>query len=384
MEENLKLRNAIKILNILNEKGFEAYIVGGYVRDRLLGIESKDIDITTNALPSVVQELFPSNFSKSLKYQTVNVILDEIEYEITTYRVDLSYKDHRHPESKVSSSLKSDLKRRDFTVNAMCMDKDQKIIDYVGGKEDLENKILRTVGIPRKRFNEDALRMFRAFRFASRLGFTIDSDTYEGIKKNASLIKYVSKERIKDELTGILLAPYLKDNLVLINNSGIFKLYPGLKTAFMVLERNYYPTDFVSLTALSSYLLGDLSEELLMSKKERKTVRDTLHFIELFKDKKATPFSFIDYEYQPIEYAILIMKILDMPIYNNNEIKEMYEAMPIKNMKDLSINGDDIKKYLNLSDSPLIKTYLNKAASLVIYDHIPNEKEILLKKLGES
>ena len=141
--EDKRLESALEVLKILNENGYEAYLVGGFVRDYLLGTEGKDIDITTNALPQKVQELFPNNYSKSLKFKTITVRNKGFEFEVTTYRIDKKYKDHRHPESKVSSSLKEDVKRRDFTVNAICMDKDLKTVDYVGGINDLRLQILR-------------------------------------------------------------------------------------------------------------------------------------------------------------------------------------------------------------------------------------------------
>ena len=169
------LNNALKLLKEIDDNGFVSYIVGGFVRDYLLGIESNDIDICTNATPKDIKEIFKDNCLPSEDYGSVTVVIKNINYEITTFRKDIGYNDNRHPsEIKYIDSLEEDLLRRDFTINTICMDKDGKIVDHLNGIEDLKKRIIRSVGNADKKFSEDALRILRAIRFATILDFKLD------------------------------------------------------------------------------------------------------------------------------------------------------------------------------------------------------------------
>ena len=196
-----------KALNILNENGYEAYVVGGCVRDSLLGDSPKDWDITTNALPEETEKCFKGYkiIETGLKHGTITVMIDKEPLEITTYRIDGEYLDNRRPESvEFTSDIKEDLSRRDFTVNAMAYGLNDNFIDYFNGQEDLDRKIIRCVGDADKRFNEDALRILRALRFASVLDFTIDKETSESIFRNKMLLKNIASERIIVEFNKLL------------------------------------------------------------------------------------------------------------------------------------------------------------------------------------
>ncbi len=207
MNKKIKIpKNVTLIIDRLLENGYEAYMVGGCVRDCILGKEPKDWDITTNAKPLEVVELFDKVILTGLKHGTVTVMLNKESYEITTYRSDGEYEDNRHPkEVKFVSSLKEDLARRDFTINSMAYNDISGLVDYFNGVEDLGKKIIRTVGDPRKRFDEDALRMLRAIRFSAQLDFTIDRLTLNSIKELKDNIRNISKERIREEFNKILL-----------------------------------------------------------------------------------------------------------------------------------------------------------------------------------
>ncbi len=197
-----------RIMGALESAGYQAYLVGGSIRDLLLGIEPKDWDVATDALPSEVRSLFERTSPTGEKYGTVTV-LGDIPVEVTTFRRDGRYLDGRRPETvEFSSSLKEDLIRRDFTVNALASGRDGHVVDYVGGLVDLRDRIIRSVGDPGDRFREDALRMLRAHRLAAELGgdFRIEPRTLEAIAENAHLILNVSWERIRDELVRILMS----------------------------------------------------------------------------------------------------------------------------------------------------------------------------------
>ena len=195
---NIKIPKEVNfILETLFDAGFEAYIVGGCVRDSVLGKEPDDWDITTNALPLEVKALFKRTVDTGLQHGTITVMRGNTGYEVTTYRTDGAYSDGRHPD-KVTfvPSLEEDLKRRDFTINAMAYNDRAGLIDLFGGMQDLKAGIIRCVGNAEERFSEDALRMLRAVRFAAKLGYTLDPDVYDSIKKRAGTLSVVSAERI--------------------------------------------------------------------------------------------------------------------------------------------------------------------------------------------
>ena len=197
------------IIKKLEEHGFEAYAVGGCVRDTILGRTPGDWDITTSALPEQVKSIFRRTIDTGIEHGTVTVMIGQVGYEVTTYRVDGDYQDGRHPTSVTfTPSLVEDLKRRDFTINAMAYRPGEGVVDCFDGLADLENKIIRCVGDPKERFREDALRMMRAVRFSAQLGFTIEGNTKAAIKQMAGNLRLISKERIQAELLKLITSPH--------------------------------------------------------------------------------------------------------------------------------------------------------------------------------
>ena len=196
------------ILHTLQEAGYEAYAVGGCIRDSLLGRRPDDWDITTSAKPQETKALFGKTIDTGIQHGTVTVIRHGRGYEVTTYRVDGEYEDGRHPkEVTFTASLKEDLRRRDFTVNAMAYNEEDGLVDLFGGRQDLEQKIIRCVGEANERFEEDALRIMRAVRFSAQLGFSIEERTKEAIRGHAERLRQVSAERIQVELTKLVISP---------------------------------------------------------------------------------------------------------------------------------------------------------------------------------
>ena len=195
-----------KVLSALASGGFTACIVGGCVRDLLLGVEPNDWDVASSALPEEVMEIFPGSVPTGIKHGTVTARVDGQSVEVTTFRTDGSYADHRHPDGvNFVKDLKEDLSRRDFTINAIAITAAGQIEDPFGGRADLEKGIIRAVGEAGRRFEEDALRMLRAFRFSSRLGFVIEENTLMAVKENAPLTVNLSAERVRDEIEKILM-----------------------------------------------------------------------------------------------------------------------------------------------------------------------------------
>ena len=237
-------KNVENIIERLKEHGFEGFAVGGCVRDSLLKKTPTDWDITTDALPEDMKKIFKKTFDTGIAHGTITVLMDGVGYELTTYRIDGNYSDGRHPDSvSFSKNLSEDLCRRDFTINAMAYSHNKGIVDLFGGRKDLQNGIIRAVGDAKKRFDEDALRMLRAVRFAAQLGFKIDDDTFEAIKEKAKLLSNVSKERIFVELNKSLCGDFAQ-NIKMVYTSGLYR-YIGKE--FAKLDKSiydFYPRKF--------------------------------------------------------------------------------------------------------------------------------------------
>lgn len=271
-EEHINMKLAIpssaeKILRILEENGYEAYVVGGCVRDSILGRRPDDWDITTSASPEQVKGLFRKTVDTGLQHGTVTVLMDKEGFEVTTYRVDGDYEDGRHPkEVMFTSSLEEDLKRRDFTINAMAYHPDRGLVDLFHGLEDMENQVIRCVGNPMERFQEDALRILRAVRFSAQLGFTIEENTREGIRSLAPNLKNVSAERIQVELVKLLVSPH-PDYLRTAYETGITKEFLPEFDTCMKTEQN---------TSHHCYNVGEHTLHSLLNIRADKVLRLTM------------------------------------------------------------------------------------------------------------
>ena len=206
----IQLPEKVKVMiQTLEAAGYEAYAVGGCVRDSVLGRIPADWDITTSALPEQVKELFHRTIDTGIEHGTVTVMMDKEGFEVTTYRIDGEYRDHRHPEQvNFTGELKEDLRRRDFTINAMAYNDRCGMVDAFGGIEDLKHGVIRCVGVARERFEEDALRILRAVRFAAQLGFEIEKETADAARTLAGNLKDISAERIQTELVKLLVSPH--------------------------------------------------------------------------------------------------------------------------------------------------------------------------------
>ena len=237
------------IVERLKRNSFEAYIVGGCVRDFLRRVEPEDWDVTTNAKPTEIQKIFPKSFYSN-KFFTVTIQTGSEnprlkEIEVTTYRLEAKYTDKRHPdEVKFAKTLKEDLARRDFAINAMALkivNGKLEIVDLFEGQKDLENKIIRTVGNPKERFSEDALRMMRAVRFATTLGFGIEKKTAEAISENSHWLKMISKERIRDEFLKIIMSAKAASGIELLRELGLLKyILPELEEGYKITQNKHH------------------------------------------------------------------------------------------------------------------------------------------------
>lgn len=427
----------------LETSGFEAYIVGGPVRDFLMGKTPKDWDMTTNATPEDIQKIFPHSFYNN-DFGTVTVINDDTQddrlktVEITTYRTETAYSDNRHPDQiAFTPSLAEDLKRRDFTINAIALrEKNGKedIIDLFGGKQDLENKSIRAVGNPDNRFSEDALRMLRGVRFAVQLGFEIDKETFSSIQNNAEKIENISKERIRDEFQKIILSENPAEGVELLRKSKLLSyIIPELEAGIGVAQNRHH------IYTIYEHLL--LSLKACPSKKLEVRLAALLHDIAKPQTKvgEGQDSTFYNHDYVGAKVTEKILRRLKFPnkiieqtsllvknhmfYYNTDEVSEagvrrLITRVGKDNLKDLmdlriadrlgsgtpkgkpyklrhleyliekvskdpispkmlKINGQDIMKLLDIQPGPKVGAILKVLLAEIIEDPTKNNKEYL-------
>jgi len=277
---------AQKLVKTLVDEGFEAYFIGGCVRDMVMGIEPQDYDIATSATPREVMSIFPRCYSVGAQFGVVVVVEGEDQFQVATFRSELGYSDGRHPDGVIFTSAEEDVKRRDFTINGMLYQPlTDELMDLVGGRKDIEAKIIRTIGEPIARLREDKLRMIRAVRFAVRFGFSIEEDTLQAVKGNASGILQVSQERIRDELIKILLGPGPAEGLTMLYDTGLLEFVLPEVTAFKGVPQppQFHPEGDVwnhviimlrnmhdpSPTLAMAVLMHDVGKPLTISRAER-------------------------------------------------------------------------------------------------------------------
>ena len=368
-----KFKGAIDILKIFNRNGYEAYFVGGCVRDYLLGEDFSDIDITTNALPEEVKKVFRKSIDTGIQHGTVTILVNGDSYEVTTFRTEEDYANHRSPEKvEFVSNLREDLDRRDFTINAMALDYNGKLFDYHNGDNDLSSKIIRTVNNPNERFYEDALRMLRAFRFSSKLGFEIENNTLDAIKKNAELIKFVSIERIVNEFKKLLDGKGNLRSLELLIDSKLNSYIPFFKEVNKVQDLSSY-SFCQSLYILS--IINDISFEKLkslkLSNKEIKLVKQFDLINHEFKNN--TPIELILYKYNREN----IKFVCDYFGYDKeNNIDEC--ILTINSFNDIDITSQEIISTINKNPGPWIKSITLKLEKEILLGRLNNNKKDIL------
>jgi len=280
-----------RIIELLHEAGFEAYVVGGCVRDSILNRVPGDWDITTNALPKDIKRVFRKTIDTGIEHGTVTVLMGGEGFEVTTYRLDGDYSDKRHPDKVTfTSDLKEDLLRRDFTINAMAYADDRGIVDEFGGLDDLKAGIIRCVGDPDARFDEDALRILRAMRFSAQLGFTIEPETLKAMQTHASDLQYVSKERIFTELNKTIDSAH-PERIKLLWELGIAQY---ICESFMMIKPDEATGQdgacqngagaghYASWQQLMRHLSGEDAEKIL---RELKSDNDTIHMVRTLVDE---------------------------------------------------------------------------------------------------
>ena len=357
------MNNILEVLKILNDKGYEAYLVGGYPRDLYMNKTTIDYDGTTNATPKEIKEIFKSNVSSD-NYGCVNVYYKNNRFEITTYRKDIKYNDSRKPiEIEYINDLKEDLMRRDFIINTICIDSKGNYIDYLNGRLDIDNKIIKVVGNTSKKLQEDPLRILRAVRFATTLDFKLSKELILGIKKYGDLVKNLSYERKKQELDKIFSSSNIEYGLSLIRDLNLEK----------PLEINTYNIK------KTTYLVRIWAQINNSKYPFNKTKKDTIKNVNELINK-----DILD-EYNLYKYGLYISLIAaEIKGIDIDLINEKYNNLIIKDRSDIAITPEEICKVLKEEPGSILKIIINDLEYNLLKNKVQNEKNIIVKYLEET
>lgn len=441
---DIKLPKSVtEIIENFTASGYEIYIVGGAVRDLIMGKMPNDWDFTTNATPEEILKIIPGGLYNNLFGTVFTDNPDDLKnpHEITTFRKEEGYSDSRHPDNvSWGKTLEDDLSRRDFTINSLALDKNIRLIDMYNGQADIDAKIIRAVGNPSERFMEDALRMMRAVRIASELGFKIEEKTFKAIQENSKLIQKISKERIKEELFKLIGANNAYDGLIIFKNSGLMnEILPELINCFGVEQKSpgrhhifdvgthllmslkncksndvivrfatlihdigkpqtfrKLPTGVITFynhEMVSTRIAENIADRLRFSKKEKEKFVRLVRWHQFTVDENQTDSAIrrilrnVGPEYME---DMLILRVADRLGGGASETSwrlEDFKKRLIEVQKqpfsvtDLKINGRDVMETLNIKPGPLVGEILEKIFNEVVEKHLENTKESLLERL---
>ena len=357
---------ALKLINKIVDAGFDAYIVGGFVRDYLLGIESNDVDVNTNATPKDLLSIFKDSISPQEDYGSVTVIYNNIRFEITTFRKETGYLDHRRPEKiEYINDLYEDIVRRDFTINSLCMDKDGNIIDLLNVRDDIDRKIVKAIGNPIDRFREDSLRILRAVRFSVTLEFELDKELIKAIKECSYLLKDLSYYRKKDELDKIFTCKNSLNGIKLLIDLGLDKVLE-LDNLDKVKCTNSLIGVWAVLNVWDRYPFTN-NEKALMKDINTVMERNNLDPMTLYK------------------YGLYVNSVAgEMKDLNIKKIAESYDNLIIKTRKDIDITSDDIISITNKKPGPYINEIYNELEEEILYRRLNNERVDIIKYIEDK
>ncbi|RLL48226.1 CCA tRNA nucleotidyltransferase [Oceanobacillus piezotolerans] len=385
--QNQWFMNALPIIETIEKHGYQAFFVGGCVRDLLSGRPIGDIDITTSAKPEVIQELFDKVIPVGIEHGTVIVRYNQVSYEVTTFRSEGEYSDNRHPdEVTFIDELDKDLERRDFTINALAMNKDGEIIDLFGGQEDIQQKIIRTVGNASERFKEDALRMIRALRFSSQLGFRIHSNTLKQMTTLRSDIQHLAVERIEKECAKLFAGDYVSYGVNYLEQTEIYRYLPVFSKYPILIEKvnpDLNPLlSFGECIAYFHLLLPDVTvKEWIKSWKcSNQLLREANEIVTAY------------HQYNNIGLDNWLVYNLETDFYegfvrvsnlmgNNRKVSldnlfKLQNELPIQSRKMLAINGNDlVALFPDAKKGPWLQKLLRDIEKAVVYREVPNSKQ---------
>lgn len=379
--------NALPLLRTIEDSGFEVYFVGGAVRDYLLKRPIHDVDIASSATPEEIKGIFPNTVDIGIEHGTVLVLYQGSSYEITTFRAEAEYKDYRRPDEVFFiRSLVEDLKRRDFTMNAMAMNKEGEIIDPFGGKQAILDKKIVTVGEAKERFTEDALRMMRAVRFVSQLDFTLDPNCTKALKEMGSLLNHIAVERKTAEFEKLLAGKNRIHAIQLLCSTNLDQYLPKLnqlqKRIIALTQFQCTALDIEEMWALLLYVL-EIGEEqvdqLLRSwklpVKRIREIQSIYHWAIFRMQHEWCSKSLYDAGKDMVVHAQRLVNVLQHhdPFESINKWIQVYEVLPIKNRAELQITGKVLMEIVNRPAGPWIKEYLGQIEKEILEGRLQND-----------
>lgn len=383
---------AVPILEKLERAGYEAYFVGGSVRDYLTNRKIHDVDIATSATPEEVKTIFSKTIDIGIEHGTILVIYESVPYEITTFRTETAYKDYRRPDGVIFiRSLLEDLQRRDFTMNAIAMSSAGELIDPFNGKQAIDNKQIVTVGEPADRFKEDALRMMRAIRFVSQLQFSIEEKTKAALRKYGHLLTKISIERITAEFEKTLLGDGCQDALHLLVDTGLHAYLPGFEQqADQLLNVTTYKWDDLSIEERWVLLLFECKLEInkvepllrrwKLPVKQIKQTKQLLHILQKRLEHDWTKQMLYETNRENVGKAERLFRIVTK--CSNLSVEDtlaLYDALPIHRRDQLKVNGNELMVWLNRRGGPWLSDLLTEIEDLVLTGELVNDQETIRK-----
>lgn len=369
---------ARQVIETIEQAGFEAVIVGGAVRDYYLGKPGNDVDVATSALPQEVKALFEQTIDVGIEHGTVLVLDTGEPVEVTTYRTESTYSDHRRPdEVKFVRTLVDDLLRRDFTMNAMAINNDDEIIDYYEGRKDIDAKIIRAVGEPLARFQEDALRMLRAVRFSAQLGFSIEPHTLQAIHKHAASIQYVAVERMQVEISKVWTGQYVAQGIETLQQSGLANFLQG---EFNPQQWQAFQTDN-RLVGWAYFCLVNEDFDATLLSAYRCSNKDKVFVKQVLQAYRALlnswqPMHYLLYELQVLHIAYQFASWQNKHVtISVDDIALNKQALPLQHSSELAVSGYDLMQWTTKKRGPWVKAALQAAVQAVLEGRIENKPE---------
>ena len=386
-----QLRAAVPVLERINQAGFEVYFVGGCVRDMLLQRPLHDVDLATSAYPQEIKQIFPQTIDTGIEHGTVTVIYQKKAYEITTFRTESGYQDYRRPDKvEFVRSLKEDLKRRDFTINALAMNAQGEIIDLFAGIADLQQRQIRAVGVAADRFHEDALRMLRAVRFQAQLNFTIEKQTLAGIQTNAALLSHIATERIREEFIKLMEGSNRQAGLISLYQTQLYRFCPGLATYDFPKILQFATGQIADEATVWSFLayLGQLKRAqvrpfLRQWKVANNNIKLVQAAIELLDNYQGSNWQLYIAGQAATATAAQVLRLTRQRELAEQLI-EQYQDLPLKSPHQLAINGQQIMQVLNLSPGPQIGQYLKQIQQAIVADQLVNDYPTIVNYLKNN
>ena len=373
---------AIRVIEKIESAGYEAVIVGGAVRDHLLGIKGNDVDVATNALPSEVKRIFSSTVDIGIEHGTILVLDEGQPVEVTTYRTESDYSDYRRPEQVTFvRTLDKDLQRRDFTINAMAMTKDGQIIDLFGGQQDIQDGVIRSVGDATVRFREDALRMLRAIRFSAQLDFKIEEKTLKAIQQDCDLIEFIAHERIAMELSKLWKGKNVYGGIQALVESHLEKYlignYKENEQHWKRFQTTKSEVGWAYLCLLNREEIQDIFDFYRLSNKEKTFIRNVINaYNSLLKEWSIMDYFTNDLLVLETAYDFAVWQQQNIP-FEKTEIKQMKENLIIQSVDELAINGNHLLEWTSKKRGPWIKVALDAAIIAVLNGYVKNDEQTL-------